>query len=122
MTSIPVQQTPETPPADTVEERFRRLAATWQQVCPAHPRNPVRYDHPVYQEIVGLGAAVVPHLLRTLREYPRDWFWALHVITGSDPVAPEEWGSVSGMRRITPSTSSRARSRYSLTSWRVGQS
>ncbi|HKI38296.1 MAG TPA: hypothetical protein VKA46_40985 [Gemmataceae bacterium] len=98
MTSIPVQQTPQTPPADTVEERFRRLAAAWHQVCPTHPRNPVRYDHPVYQQIVGLGAAIVPHLLRTLREYPRDWFWALHVITGADPVTPEERGSVSGLR------------------------
>jgi hypothetical protein len=41
---------------------------------------------------------VVPHLLHTLREYPRDWFWALHLITGADPVTPEERGGVSSMR------------------------
>jgi hypothetical protein len=84
--------------AETIEQRFRRLADAWRSVAPSHPRNPVRYDHPIYQEIVGLGPAVVPHLLRALQEYPRDWFWALHVITGADPIAPEEQGDFSAMR------------------------
>jgi hypothetical protein len=81
-----------------VEQRFRRLAAAWREAAPPHPRQPVRYTHPVYQEIINLGPAVVPFLLNALAEYPRDWFWALHVITGADPVAPEERGSFTGMR------------------------
>jgi hypothetical protein len=98
MASTPVKPSPETAPAETLEQRFRRLAAAWRELAPTHPRNPIRYDHPVYQEIIGLGPAVVPLLLRALAEYPRDWFWALYVITGADPVAPEERGGFTGMR------------------------
>jgi hypothetical protein len=98
MASTPVQPSSETAPADTVEQRFRRLAAAWSEVAPSHPRQPVHYHDPVYQEIIDLGPAVVPFLLRALAEYPRDWFWALHVITGADPITPEERGSCTGMR------------------------
>jgi hypothetical protein len=98
MASTPVQPSPETAPADTVEQRFRRLAAAWSEVAPSHPRHPVHSSDPVYQEIVDLGPAVVPFLRRALAESPRDWFWALHVITGADPSTPEERGSFTGMR------------------------
>jgi hypothetical protein len=97
MTPIPLQPTP-APPAETVEERFRRLAAAWHEVAPFHPARPVRYEHPAYQGIFALGPAVVPLLLRALAEYPRDWFWALHVITGADPVPSQERGDFTGMR------------------------
>ncbi len=98
MASVPVTQTPVAQSAETLEERFRRLATAWRQVAPSHPHSPLQYDHPVYQEILGLGQAVVPLLLRALVEYPRDWFWALHVLTGADPVGPEERGNLTGMR------------------------
>jgi hypothetical protein len=98
MATVPIKQTPEKPPVDRVEERFRQLAAAWRDLAPSHPRNPVRYDHPVYQEIIGLGPAAVPYLLRAIQEYPRDWFWALHRITGADPVAPQERGDWTALR------------------------
>lgn len=97
MDPIPVPSPPEPQAAETVEERFRRLAAAWREATPYHARHPVRYDHPIYREIVGLGPAVVPFLLRALQEYPRDWFWALHLITRANPVAPEERGAFTGM-------------------------
>src|SRR5207248_2786213 len=97
MASLPIQQAPARP-TETVEQRFRRLAAAWREVAPSHPRSPVRYDHPVYQEVISLGPAVVPCLLHALTEYPRDWFWALHIITGADPVTPEARGNFSGMK------------------------
>src|SRR5438477_10161048 len=98
MASIPMQQMPATPVAKTVEDSFRRLAAAWRQVAPSHPRNPVRYDHPVYREVIALGPAGVPCLLRALAEYPRDWFWALHVVTGIDPIAPGERDNFTDMK------------------------
>jgi len=98
MAPIPVQQTSQAPTAETVDQRFRRLAEAWREVAPSHPRHPVRYDHLIYQEILGLGPAVVPYLLDALQERPRDWFWALHLITGADPIAPEERGDFSAMR------------------------
>jgi hypothetical protein len=97
MSAIPAEQTPDSP-VETVEQRFRRLAAAWREVAPSHPRHPVRYNHPIYQEIIGLGPAVVPFLLRALEEYPRDWFWALYVVTGADPVTSGEDDSFTGQR------------------------
>src|SRR5262245_63537261 len=93
MAATPVQQTPETP-AETMEQRFRRLAAAWREVGPTHPRNPVRYDLPVYQEIIGLGAAVVPLVLRELEQRPAHWFTALRALTGADPMDPADRGKV----------------------------
>jgi hypothetical protein len=98
MASAPAQQPAETPPTATVEQRFRRLATAWHDVAPSHPRHPARYDHPVYQEVVSLGPAVIPYLLGAMCEHPRDWFWALHRITGADPIAPTERGDPGAMR------------------------
>src|SRR4051812_46483489 len=85
MTSVPATQ-----PTESIAEKFARLAATWREAAPLHPRQPVRYNHPAYQEIITLGPAVVPFLLRDLAEKHRHWFWALHIITGADPVLPAE--------------------------------
>jgi hypothetical protein len=85
MTSVPATQ-----PTESVAEKFKRLAAVWREAAPMHPRQPVRYDHPAYQEIVAMGPAVVPFLLSDLAQNHRHWFWALHLITGADPVLPTE--------------------------------
>lgn len=98
MATAPDTKTPSPPAAETIEERFRPLAAAWRDFASSYPRNPMRYDHPAYQEIIRMGLVVIPVLLRALAEYPKDWFWALHVITGADPVATEERDSPGGMR------------------------
>ena len=53
--------------------------------------------HPAYQRIIGMGAAVVPHLLRELERRSDHWFWALTAITGADPVKPEDRGKLRKM-------------------------
>lgn len=55
-------------------------------------------EHPAYRQIIGLGPAVLPLLLRDLRETGRFWFPALHAITGENPVPDEATGDV---RRMT---------------------
>jgi hypothetical protein len=80
-----------------VGEQFQRLAALWREAAPFHPSLPVSYEHPAYQAILELGLAVVPWLLRDLADSHRHWYWALHVITGADPVQPEARGSLTGM-------------------------
>lgn len=40
--------------------------------------------HPAYQQIIGLGPAVVPYLIDELRHSSKPWFWALASIIGED--------------------------------------
>ena len=76
MATVPVHQTPETPP-ETVEERFRRLEATWLAEVGYSSSSTELRNHPAFQEIIALGEAVVPLMLRDLAVRPRLWVWAL---------------------------------------------
>jgi hypothetical protein len=53
--------------------------------------------HPAYQQIIGMGPAVVPYILADLKSKPDHWFWALRAITGGDPVLPEHRGRIRQM-------------------------
>src|SRR5438034_1865612 len=97
MASIPVRQTPTTQPVETVEERFRRLEATWTAEMGYLSSYTDIVEHPAFQEIIGMGQAVVPLMLRDLQERPRLWVWALPEITGDDPSAQEDAGNIARM-------------------------
>jgi hypothetical protein len=64
---------------------FSDLAQRWRRETVAHSVLQKKVLHPAYQRIIGLGPAVVPCILRELREQPAHWFWALNAITGEDP-------------------------------------
>jgi hypothetical protein len=53
--------------------------------------------HPAYQQIIGMGKEALPYLLNELRWRPDNWFLALKIITGEDPVPPEEKGNIFAM-------------------------
>ncbi len=44
--------------------------------------------HPSYLRIMGMGPAVLPLLLKELKERPDHWIVALNAITGKDPAPP----------------------------------
>ena len=96
MAPLSDKQTPDTP-AETVEERFRRLEATWMAEVGHLSSYTALVSHPAFREIVSLGEAVVPLMLRDLAERPRLWVWALPEITGADPVAPGDGGKIAKM-------------------------
>jgi hypothetical protein len=97
MASIPIRQTTTGGIEETVEERFARLAAAWQEALAHHSSSRIRYSHPAYQEIIGMGKAVVPCLLRDLEVNRRHWFTALAAITGANPVPESGVGDVPKM-------------------------
>src|SRR5260370_40158333 len=88
MASTPLKQTPATKPAETVEERFRRLEAKWMAEVGHLSSYTAIVNHPAFREIVSMGEAVVPLMLRDLEEQPKVWVLAFPEITGADPVAP----------------------------------
>ena len=50
--------------------------------------------HPAFREIVAMGPAVIPVLLRELEARSGHWHRALRQITGADPVPPADRGNI----------------------------
>lgn len=88
MCSISVKETPDTPPRETLEGRFRRLATIWHRETAYLSSMTEASSHPAYQEIIRLGPEVVPLLLRDLEAHHNHWFAALRAITGAEPIPP----------------------------------
>jgi hypothetical protein len=97
MATIPTKPVAEAQPGETVEARFRRLAAAWEQAAGHISSMTAASNHPAYQEIIGLGPDVVPYLLRDLEKNETHWFFALRRITGINPIPPSAAGSVPQM-------------------------
>ena len=78
-------------------EKFYSLAEAWRLDVRFTSSLTQMILHPMYQRIIGMGVAAVPFLLRELERKPDHWFWALHAITGADPVKPEDRGKLRKM-------------------------
>ncbi|HBI46411.1 MAG TPA: hypothetical protein DDY78_26700 [Planctomycetales bacterium] len=96
MAISPVKSAPASS-ADTVEERFRRLAAAWHRDTDYLSSMDEADSHPAYQEIIRLGSEVAPLLLRDLAENHTHWFAALEAITGARPIPPSAAGNIPKM-------------------------
>src|SRR5438045_3086531 len=97
MAAVPDRQTPAAPPTESIEERFRRLAALWHTDTEYLSSMAASASHPAYQEIIRLGSAVVPLLLRDLEASHTHWFIALKAITGAQPVPQSAAGNIPRM-------------------------
>jgi hypothetical protein len=97
MSTVPTRSIPLPEPTETVEERFRRLEATWMAEVGYSSSSSELRSHPAFREIIALGEPVVPLMLRDLEERPRHWVWALPQITGTDPVPLSDRGSIAKM-------------------------
>jgi hypothetical protein len=97
MASVPKPKTPTAPDAETVEERFLRLKAKWMGDVGHLSSYTAIVKHPAFREIVSMGEAVVPLMLRDLAKGPQLWVWALPEITGVNPVSPGDGGKIAKM-------------------------
>jgi hypothetical protein len=97
MASVPTRPTAALEPAETTEQRFRRLEATWTTETGHLSSTTKIVNHPAFREIVGMGEAVLPLMFRDLRERPQFWVWALPEITGADPVPAADRGNIARM-------------------------
>src|SRR5207247_7467593 len=79
MTPASIKPTPDTP-TETVEERYRGLAAAWHQDTDYLSSMEEAESHPAYQAIIRLGPEVIPLLLRDLAASHTHWFAALQSI------------------------------------------
>ena len=90
MATVPVQDVHAVAPIESVEYRFRKLEAVWEAETMFLSDAQKIIAHPAFQEIIGLGEAVIPFMLRDLEKEPRQWVWALARITGENPLRPED--------------------------------
>lgn len=80
-----------------LSQKFRRLSATWEYNNEMNSSVSAMSLQPEYQEIIGMGKAVLPFLFRELMASPNHWFWALKSITGEDPVPVADRGNLAKM-------------------------
>ena len=84
-------------PGKGLGDRFTHLVQRWKkdtQFC----SSPVEMAiHPAYQQIIGMGPAVLPLIFNELAKEPDDWFWALAAITGENPVPVSSEGRLDEM-------------------------
>ena len=80
-----------------METRFRRLETAWIAATGVLSDDADIVNHPAFREIIGMGEAVVPLILRDLEQRPRLWVWALPAITGENPVPPADRGNITRM-------------------------
>lgn len=85
------------PGGSDVRARFEVLAQRWREETEFHSAASALFMHPAYQEIIGLGPAVLPLMLADLEKTHDHWFWALRAITGENPVPAKERGKVDRM-------------------------
>ena len=82
---------------EELAQRFRALVSDWKaQSRPLSNTIQMSLLRP-YQQIIGLGRGVVPLILEEMTRQPGQWFWALEVITGDDPVPVTVRGNVRAM-------------------------
>jgi len=78
-------------------EKFEALADQWYREVGGFSFVAEKSKHPAYQQIIDMGSTVVPLLLRELEQKPNHWFEALRVITGANPIQPEQRGRTKQM-------------------------
>lgn len=78
--------------------KFQRLVREWRiQRGPASSHTEIVLC-PAYQNIIAMGDDVVPLIMQQLgRGIIDHWFWALEVLTGAQPVEPEDAGNYARM-------------------------
>lgn len=81
-----------------LEQKFKGLVQEWKEETLIESSSTKKILSIPYQKIIGLGPAVVPLLLEELAARPDHYHWALFVITGENPVHPEDRGDLEMIR------------------------
>jgi len=79
--------------------RFTELADQWETDTFFVSNTSLAIKHPAHREIVSMGESVVPLILERMRGERGHWFFALHAITGANPVNPADRGKVVVMQQ-----------------------
>jgi hypothetical protein len=79
---------PTTPYDAQMDKQFQALAERWRDETKLSSSISAKLRHPAYGEIIGLGPAVIPLILKELQDRPGYWFEALKALANFTPVPP----------------------------------
>jgi hypothetical protein len=85
--------------AETIEQRFERLADRWQEETGVISSTSQIVAHPAFLEILSMGEAVLPLVLRRMEQRQGHWDLAMGEITGRKPFPPSAAGKVEVIER-----------------------
>jgi hypothetical protein len=96
------------PVASDLAREFEALANEWHAATDHLSIVWQKAMHPAYQQIIGMGQRIVPHILEELESRGGWWFWALESITRENPAkdstgradAIQKWREWSQGRRL----------------------
>jgi hypothetical protein len=86
-----------TPLSRQLEMKFSALERDWKESTQFLSSVSAISMHPSYQRIIGMGEKVLPLIFSSMKQEPDHWFWALHEITGENPVKYEHRGYINEM-------------------------
>ena len=84
--------------SNELREKFSRLVEQYKRETLFTTNPSVREANSAYQEIIKMGSVVLPWIFEDLRDNEGDWFTALRLITGVDPVLSDHLGYYELMR------------------------
>ncbi len=82
-----------------LETAFNDLADKWKNETRNQSAISVIVMHPSYLEIMGMGPAAIPLILRDLQKENNHWFTALRALTKTSPIKSEDAGNMKKMRK-----------------------
>jgi len=82
-----------------LSKQFRQLEKKWKRGTEFMSSLADKYLHESYAQIIGMGPPVVPLILRSLKQQPDDWFYALRAITRANPVSVANAGDMEKMSK-----------------------
>jgi hypothetical protein len=80
-----------------LERDFRRLADAWRQNTQFSSSIADIVLDSSYQQIIGMGSAVVPLILKDLKNATDHWYWALGSITKENPAQDAPDGDIAAI-------------------------
>lgn len=87
------------PYAASIEEKFAMLANRWHEETDFLSAPSRITGNDTYLEIISMGIGVIPLILEDLKERGGNWYRALRILSGEDPVPVEVRGDVEQMKR-----------------------
>lgn len=87
----------ETAAEKELREKFSELAETWKEETKFLSSISDIIIHPAHMQIIAMGPKAVSLILNRLKEEADLWFWALHFITGENPITQDIRGNVKAM-------------------------
>lgn len=80
--------------------RFQVLASQWKRDTAHQSMLSSKVAHPAYLAIMRMGDSAIPLILEDLESEPDHWFWALHILTGEQPLPDDFSGTITDAARL----------------------